>query len=133
MLNIYSRTKIGSIFYKVGEGVNKLSLCNFENIRVAFQEIVNENVPIGVYNLSDTKLYSYNELLAWQGSSFTFKVPKTIVKILYYFGKLLGNIFLRENTIKLLTDNIYPNNKITAFIELPYVLNDVKLNQSGIS
>jgi len=132
LINIYRRTKIGGRFYKVGKGVKKLSLCSFENIRVAFQEIVNENVPIGVYNLSDTKHYSYNELLAWQGASFTLRVPKNIVKILYYFGKLFGNNFLKENTIKLLTDNIYPNNKITAFIELPYVLNDVQQNHSGI-
>lgn len=133
LMNIYRRTKIVGRFYKVGKGVKKLSLCNFENIRVAFQEIVNDNVPNGVYNLSDTKFYSYNELLAWQGASFTHRVPKIIVKILYYLGKLLGNIFLKENTIKLLTDNIYPNDKITTFIELPYVLNDVKLEQSGIS
>ena len=95
-----------------------------------FEEIINEKVPAGIYNISDNPSYNYNELLKWQGASFVLRVPKLIVQFLFYFGKLLGSIFLRENTTKLLTDNIYPNNKIIAFIELPYTLNDIKLDNS---
>ena len=46
------------------------------------------------------------------------------------YGKLSGNIFLQENTTKLLTDNIYSNNKIAEFIDLSYTLNDIKLDNS---
>ena len=73
---------------------------------------------------------NYKELLKWQGTSFVLRIPKLIVQFLYYFGKLSGNIFLQENTTKLLTDNIYSNNKIAEFIDLSYTLNDIKLDNS---
>ena len=91
--------------------------------------IVNDKVPAGVYNIADTEPYSYKELLAWQDASFILRMPKIMVKFLYYCGKLFGNLFLQENSIKLLTDNIYPNTKIMSFIKLPYVLNDVQPKQ----
>ena len=87
-------------------------------------------MPAGIYNISDNPSYNYNELLKLQDASFVLRVPKLIVQFLFYFGRLFGNIFLQENTTKLLTDNIYPNNKITAFIELPYTLDDIKLDNS---
>ena len=127
-LNINRRTKIGSLFYCAGNGSNKLSICNIKNIKSAIDGIINNIIPAGVYNISDNKSYNYNELLKWQGASFVLRVPKLIVQFLFYFGKLFGNIFLRENTTKLLTNNIYPNNKITAFIDLPFNLYDIKLD-----
>ena len=60
--------------------------------------------------------------------SFTLGIHKIIVKMIYYYGKLFGNIFLHENTIKLLTDNIYPSTKIESFVELPFMLNDLQHN-----
>ena len=58
---------------------------------------------------------------------FLYSFGLLLIVAIFYFGNLLGNIFLQENITKLLTDNIYPNNKITAFIELPFTLNDLKL------
>jgi hypothetical protein len=87
--------------------------------------IINGKVPAGVYNIADTKPYSYKELLNWKDASLILRLPKIMVKMLYYCGKLFRNIFLQENTIKLLTDNIYPNTKIMSFIELPYTLYDI--------
>ena len=91
---------------------------------------MNNIIPPGVFNISDTRSYDYKELLKWQGASFVLRIPKLIVRFLYYFGKLSGNIFLQENTTKLLTDNIYSNNKIAEFIDLSYTLNDIKLDNS---
>jgi len=125
MLNINRRTKILNYFYQVGNGSNKLSLCNINNIKSAVEGIINGKVPAGVYNIADTNPYSYKELLNWQDASLILRSPKIMVKMLYYCGKLFRNIFLQENTIKLLTDNIYPNTKIMSFIELPYTLNDI--------
>ena len=127
-LNIDRRTKIGSLFYRVGNGSNKLSLCNIKNIRSVIEGIINNIIPAGIYNISDNKSYNYNDLLRKQNASFILRIPKLIVKFLYYFGKLFENLFLQENSTKLMTNNIYPNNKITAFIELPYTLNDIKLD-----
>jgi len=131
-LNIDRRTKIGKLFYRVGNGSKKLSICNINNINSAIDGIINNLIPAGVYNISDNTSYNYNELLKWQGASFTIRVPKIIVQFLFYCGKLFRNIFLQENTIKLFTDNIYPNNKIRSFIKLPYVLNDLELNSREI-
>ena len=128
-LNIDRRTKIGSLFYCAGNGSNKLSICNIKNIKSAIDGIIKNIIPAGVYNISDNTSYNYNQLLKWQGASFVLRVPKLIVRFLFYFGKLFGNNFLKENTTKLLTNNVYPNNKITAFIELPYTLNDIKLEK----
>lgn len=125
-LNIDRRTKIGNMFFRVGNGSKKLSLCNIDNINSAVEGILNNNVPVSVYNISDTKIYNYNELLNWKGPSFTLSIHKIIVKMIYYYGKLFGNVFLYENTIKLLTDNIYPSTKIASFVELPFMLNDLQ-------
>ena len=129
-LNIDRRTKIGSLFYQVGNGSNKFSICNIKNIKSTIRGIKNNIIPPGVFNISDTRSYDYKELLKWQGASFVLRIPKLIVRFLYYFGKLSGNIFLQENTTKLLTDNIYSNNKIAEFIDLSYTLNDIKLDNS---
>ena len=131
LLNIKRRTRIGGRFFRVGKGISKLSLCNIHNITVAVEAIIKGEIPSGVYNLSDTKPYSYNDLLVWQSASFSLWVPKLFVKILYHCSMLFSNIFLQENSIKLLTDNIYPNAKIRAFVKLPYSLNDMNLKQSN--
>ena len=129
-LNIDRRTKMGRLFYQVGNDSNKLSICNIKNIKSTIRGIMNNIIPPGVFNISDTRSYDYKELLKWQGASFVLRIPKLIEQFLFYFGKLSGNIFLQENTTKLLTDNIYSNNKIAEFIDLSYTLNDIKLDNS---
>lgn len=128
LLHINLRTKISNWFFKVGDGKTRLSLCNIENIKTAIEGILNEKVPADIYNISDNEPYMYRELLEWQHATFTVRIPKIIVKTLYKFGKIFANIFLQENTVKLLTDNIYPSKKIRAFIELPHTLKDVQPN-----
>ena len=126
-LNVNRRTKIGDRFFKVGSGAKKLSLCNIENIKVSVTEIIKGNIPPGVYNLSDLKDYTYNELLNWQKASSILRIPIFAVRLLFYLGKLTDNIFLKENSIKLITDNIFPSDKIRLYIDLPATINDVKL------
>ena len=127
-LNINRRTKIGNNYYKVGKGNKKLSLCNIENIKTAVIGIIQGNIPAGIYNLSDSKEYSYNYLLTWCTAKKVIRIPQFVVKILYLFGKIINNTFLKENTVKLLTDNIFPADKIRSFIDLPATINDVKFD-----
>jgi len=35
---------------------------------------------------------------------------------------MMNNIFLKENATKLISDNIFPSNKIRQYVELPYKL-----------
>ena len=38
-----------------------------------------------------------------------------------------NNIFLKENAIKLISNNVFPSDKIRQYIELPSKLNDCKV------
>jgi len=35
---------------------------------------------------------------------------------------MINNIFLLENTTKLISDNVFPSDKIRQYIEIPYTL-----------
>jgi len=126
LLNINRRIRMGSKFYRVGKGSRKLSLCNIENIRVAVEAIIKDKVPAGIYNLSDKKEYTYNELLRWQKSNWVLPIPAFSVRLLYYLGKLFNSTFLKENSVKLISDNVFPSDKIRSFIDLPATINDVQ-------
>ena len=127
LLNINRRTKMNKWFYKIGNGVKKLSLCNIENIKVAVEGIIDEKVPAGIYNISDTQSYSYNDLLKHQGASGVLRIPAFAIRLLFVLGKMTNNIYLKENSIKLITDNIFSSDKIRHYIDLPATINDVKI------
>ncbi len=122
-LNINRRTKAIGIHYKVGDGSKKLSLCNLENIGLVVKGILENKVPLGVYNISDSKDYLYNDLLAYVNAKWIVRVPNSLIKGLYYVGKMMNNLFLIENTIKLISDNVFSSNKINQYIKLPSKLN----------
>jgi len=128
LLNINRRTNMGSRFYRVGKGNSKLSLCNIQNIATVIEAIINDKVPEGIYNLSDLKEYTYDELLRWKNANWILPIPAFVVKMLYYFGELINSTFLKENTVKLISDNIFPADKIRKYIDLPASLTDIHLN-----
>ncbi len=123
-LNINRRTKVGDRYYKVGGGLKKLSLCNLENIGETVKGILEDKVPAGVYNISDEKEYTYNDLLIYVNAKWTIPIPSFMVKGLYYIGKMMNNIFLKENATKLISDNIYPSDRIRQYISLTASLNE---------
>ena len=125
-LNINRRTRAGSWFYKVGNGSKKLSLCNLENIGSAVQGILKDKVPAGIYNISDENEYTYNDLLHYVNAKWIVHIPTFLVKWLFVAGKMMNNIFLKENATKLISDNVFPSDKIRQYIELPSKLNDCK-------
>ena len=125
LLNINRRIRMGSKFYRVGKGSRELSLCNIENIRVAVEAIIKDKVPAGIYNLSDPKEYTYIELLRCQKGNWVLPIPAFSVRLLYYLGKFFNSTFLKENSVKLISDNVFPSDKIRSYVELPSVINDV--------
>jgi len=125
LLNINRRTKIGNKFYKIGNGAKKLSLCNIENIKAAIVCIIDGKIPAGLYNISDPKSYTYTDLLQHQGASGVLRIPALAIRLLYVLGKMTNNIFLKENSIKLLTDNVFPSDKIRSYIALSATIDDV--------
>jgi len=121
-LNIKRRTKVGNRFYKIGDGTKKVSLCNLENIGLVVKGILEDKIPAGVYNISDQNEYSYNDLLKYVNAKWIFRVPDILVKVVYVLSKILNHIFLKENAIKLISDNTFPSDKIRVYIDLPAVL-----------
>ena len=110
----------------MGDGSKKLSLCNVENIGFAVQGILDDKIPSGIYNVSDENNYSYNDLIYYSNAKWILPIPHCLVKGLYYIGKLTNNIFLKENSIKLISDNVFPSNKIRQHIQLPSKLEPCK-------
>tara|TARA_Y100000591_G_C21854278_1_gene713963 strand:- start:1060 stop:1980 length:921 start_codon:yes stop_codon:yes gene_type:complete len=123
-LNIKRRTRIFNRFYRVGDGENKLSLCNLKNISHVISGILEEKIPAGTYNISDKNEYSYNDLLKYMNAKWVLYIPSFFMKLLYYLGKLIDSIFLKENVTKLISNNIFPSDKIRKYIDLPSTLND---------
>jgi len=126
LLNINRRTQIGSRPYRVGKGVKKLSLCNIENINTTIEGIIAGEVPAGVYNISDPVTYSYNDLVNHQGASFVFCIPVLAIWLLYILGRITNSVFLKENSTKLITDNIFPSDKIQKHVKLNSTISDLK-------
>lgn len=129
-LNIERRSKIKGIAYKVGNGKQRLSLCNIKNIYIAINYIVNnaKNEKREIYNISDKDIYEFNDLLKFIGmEKKKVIIPKLLFEILYLVNsKFIKKQFIHENSIKLITDNIYTSKKINNKVELKYNIKDVK-------
>ena len=126
-VNINRRVLISGFFYKVGNGSQKLSLCNIENILKVVRSIINEQIPADVYNISDNKEYSYNYLLKNENAKKIIVFPRIFIYLIFYFSKIMKNHSLQENSVKLLSNNIFPSTKIRKFIEIPKLfINDKK-------
>lgn len=126
LLNIERRTKLWKFYYKVGFGEKRMSLCNMKNIGEVIDAILNDNVPVGVYNISDRISYTFNDLLNINKSIFVLRIPRTIIWLFYFLGRSFGNLFLEENTIKLLSNNFYPSDKISNFTDLKHSIYNLK-------
>jgi len=117
-LNIDRRTKIKNFYFRIGNGKSKFSLCSINNIKTVCDAILDGSIPPDIYNLSDPNNYDYNFLLKKQKANLFIPIPVFLIKLLYLYGKYSKNTFIKENSIKLLTDNIYPSTKLNKFIQL---------------
>ena len=124
-LNIQRRTEIKGINYIIGKGNNKLSLCNVKNIVDVVVNIINVNIPSNeIYNISDEKEYTFKQMLDINHiSRVKLFIPKFIISILYRINKIvMKKQFIEENSIKLISDNIYSSEKLISNMNLKYKL-----------
>lgn len=124
-LNIQRRTEMNGFNYIVGNGSNKLSLCNVKNIVVAVDNMIYGCVTENeIYNISDKKVYSFKDMLDINKvSSLRIWIPKIGIKVLYSINKItIKKQFIYENSIKLISDNIYSSEKLRKKISLKYKL-----------
>ena len=122
-LNIQKRAIFYKFFYRIGNGKKKLSLCNIKNIRTSVEAIIEGEIPSGIYNISDTKEYNYNDLLKFLNAKKIIKIPKVFIKVLYNISVVLKINFIKEGSIKLISDNIFPSKKIQKYVKFKNVLN----------
>lgn len=125
MLNIKRRTQIKNINYIVGEGSNKLSLCNIKNINYAINCIIKDEVKSNeVYNLSDSEKYKFEEIVHYNDiCKIKVKIPRFFIKFIYNTNLyVIKNNSLNENSIKLLSDNVYPSDKILSYFNIKFNL-----------
>ena len=118
LLNIQRRIHLSKFSYQIGKGDALLSLCNIENIVMVVNAIIREKIPIGIYNLSDSYNYSYKDLLERFSTSIVIKIPKIFIRFSMLVGIVLKNRFIIDNSIKLISDNLYPSKKLNEFIKL---------------
>ena len=126
--NVKRRVLIGGdkFFYRVGDGKQKVSLCSRNNVVDVVERCIEGEVPFGeVFNISDDKVYSFNDLSNYfrelgSGNRITIKIPKFIV----YSGiKLLSLLFSSKKErllsiyYKLIKDNIYSIEKAKKFLK----------------
>lgn len=126
-LNIQRRTEMKGFNYIVGSGSNKLSLCNVKNIVTAVNQIIDGYlIPNEIYNVSDNKVYSFKNMLDINKvSSLKIWIPKIGIRILYTINKItMKKQFIEENSIKLVSDNIYSSLKLSKQIKIDYNLFD---------
>ena len=116
-LNIDRRTKMRGLYYIIGSGEKQLSLCHIQNIMDTFSNIIENKVPARVYNVSDADAYSYNDLHQKHNARI-IRIPQFIPFLLFLIGEITQNIFLKENGIKLCSDNIFPSKKLNDYVSL---------------
>ena len=127
-LNIERRSKIKGIPYVVGNGKQKLSLCNINNIYEAVNYIVNnaETEINEIYNISDSEVYEFNDLLEFIGAKKKVILPKFGFRMLYSLNSIIvKKQFIHENSIKLISDNIYSSRKLSKKANMKYGIKDV--------
>ena len=127
-LNIERRTLIKGIPYKVGKGQQRLSLCNINNVYRAIDYVINnyEQETKEIYNVSDREIYEFNDLLDFNNKKIKISFPKLIFMGLYHINKIsFKKQFLHENSIKLITDNIYSSDKLEQKVNMKNNIRDV--------
>ncbi|WP_195972238.1 NAD-dependent epimerase/dehydratase family protein [Clostridium thermobutyricum] len=129
MLNIQRRTEVKGIQYRVGKGDTKLSICNIKNISLATEYVIKnykkENSEI--YNIADKKVCDFNDLINCIGNKkLKIIVPKILIKMISNINeRIIKKQFIYENTIKLITDNIYSAEKLNNKIDISYSIGDI--------
>lgn len=124
---LYNLVKKG-IPWPLKSYINKRSYCNIDNLIFIINELINnDKIPSGIYNVADDDSISTTELVKFIGDSMNkkivfLKIPKTIIRLIFYIGDLLNFSFNLETLKKLSETYIVSNKKIKHAIkkELPF-------------
>jgi nucleoside-diphosphate-sugar epimerase len=111
--------------YPLGAFENKRSFCSIDNLIFVFKELIErEDIPSGVYNVSDDIPLSTNDVISILAESLNRK-PRiwNVSKSLIQLGAKIGNILhlpLNEERLQKLTESyVVSNNKLMDAIGKP--------------
>ena len=108
-------------------------LCNEFKLGEEYHQCYrNQAIMLGLYQIKYLSLlgkeYTFKDMLEInQVSKFKVCVPKYAIKMLHSMNKVsIKKQFIDENSIKLVTDNIYSSEKIRTNIKINHKLSDVR-------
>ena len=119
-LNLLYQLVKKDIPYPLGAFENKRSFTSIDNLSFVIEQLIEKDIPAGIYNVGDDESLSTNELIALMAK--TMKKPIRIWKWnknLIQFGAKIGTIFhlpLNTERLQKLTEN--------------YVVSNVKLKKA---
>lgn len=115
-LNLLYKIVSKNIPWPLGAFDNKRSFCSIDNLMFIFRELIErEDIPSGVYNVSDDTPLSTNDVISILADSLNRK-PRIwkISKVFIRFVARIGNIFklpLNKERLQKLTDSYVVSNK----------------------
>lgn len=131
-LNLLYKLVSKGLPWPLGAFTNKRSFCSIDNLIFIIKELIErEDIPSGVYNLSDDKALSTNEVISILAESQNKKpkiwnFSKGLIKALAKLGDLLRLPLTTERLQKLTESYMVSNQKIKSAIgkELPVSAKD---------
>ena len=126
-LNLLYKIVSKQVPWPLGSYDNKRSFCSIDNLCFIINELITvENIPSGIYNISDDEALSTNEIISLISESISkkiiiLKIPKLFINIFAQIGDLINFFFNTESLMKLTSSFIVSNSKIKSFLnsELP--------------
>jgi nucleoside-diphosphate-sugar epimerase len=124
-LNLLYKLVSKGIPWPLGTYENKRSFCSIDNILFIIKELIErEDIPSGVYNVSDDQALSTNDVISILAESQNrrpkvWKVPKGLIKSLAKLGDVLRLPLTTERLHKLTESYVVSNQKIKSAIGKP--------------
>jgi nucleoside-diphosphate-sugar epimerase len=121
-LNLLFKIVTKGLPWPLGAFENKRSFCSIDNLCFIINELIeNDQIPSGIYNISDDEPVSTNEIIRLIALSsnkkvYIWKIPKFIIYTFYKLGNLLKLSLNTERLNKLTETYIISNNKILNVI-----------------
>ena len=118
--------------WPLGAFENKRSFCSIDNLCFVIGELIeNDQIPSGIYNISDDEQVSTNELIRLIAESqikkpFILNTPKFLVNFLSKLGNIFRLPLNTEKLNKLIETYIVSNNKIVHAINKPLPVSSKK-------
>ena len=131
-LNLLYKLVSGGIPWPLGAFENKRSFCSIDNVCFVINEILeNNNIPSGIYNLTDDRPISTNRLIelisiSLDKKTIIYKIPRKIINILVKAGDFFSLPLNTERLDKLTENFVVSNEKIVKVIgkSLPVSVED---------